>query len=519
MNKSYLILSLLLLTIFPIKGQDLKPVVKNGKFTGTNESLKQYECPEWFRDAKFGIWSCWGPQAVPMRGDWYARRMYIEGHPVYKFHLEKYGHPSKFGYKDIIKLWKAEKWNPEKLMDLYVKAGAKYFVSIASHHDGFDLWNSKYNRWNAVEMGPRRDVVGEWAKAARSKGIRFGVSEHFARAYNWMSTSHGSDKEGPMAGVPYDGNDPDNFDLYFPPKIDDTGDRYPENPPTWWQEAWYRRMQDLIQSYKPDLVYSDGGFPMDTVGKKLIADYYNQNMLWHKGKLEAVYTHKKVGTNNEWGEYIEGAGIQDEEHGILPNIKKAPWQTDTSVSNWFYDVNFKTKENGTMYYSSGRIVRMLIDIVSKNGNLLLNVTQKPDGSIDDEAVRLLEEVGTFLKYNGEAIYATRPWIKCGEGPSVENISNYSSMYNFDKIKYTADDFRFTKSKNEKYLYVLGMVWPKNGNIEVKSLGTKSVKRIKSVTCLGVRKRLDWKQSNDGLKVNLPMQKPSEIAYALKIEWQ
>src|SRR5436305_3926786 len=175
-----------------------------GTFQPTMDSLTHYHCPDWFRDAKFGIWAHWGPQAVPMDGDWYARQMYQQGHAQYRDHLEHYGHPSTNGYKDIIPLWKAEKWDPDSLMALYKKAGARYFVSMGSHHDNFDLWDSKYHRWNAVNMGPKRDVVGTWQKAAKKQGLRFGVSEHLGASFTWFQPSHGSDKTGPLAGAPYD---------------------------------------------------------------------------------------------------------------------------------------------------------------------------------------------------------------------------------------------------------------------------------------------------------------------------
>ena len=217
------------------------------------DSLKQYKCPDWFRDAKFGIWAHWGPQAVPMDGDWYARGMYEQGSGHYKYHIEHYGHPSQFGYKDIIPLWKAEKWDPDRLMQLYKKAGAKYFVSMGSHHDNFFLWNSKLHKWNAVNMGPKRDVVGDWQKAAKKYGLRFGVSEHLGASFTWFQASHGSDKTGPKAGVPYDGANPEYQDLYhFPAKPGDTG--WYSNDPR-WQRQWYAEIQELVDNYHPDLLY------------------------------------------------------------------------------------------------------------------------------------------------------------------------------------------------------------------------------------------------------------------------
>src|SRR5215510_7681678 len=229
----------------------------SGPFEPTMDSLKNYECPEWFRDAKFGIWAHWGPQAVPMDGDWYARGMYEEGNKHYKNHLEHYGHSSTNGYKDIVPLWKAEKWDPDRLMGLYKRAGARYFVSMGSHHDNFFLWNSKLHKWNAVNMGPHRDVVGEWQKAAKRYGLRFGVSEHLGASFTWFQSSHGSDKTGPKAGVPYDGANSNYWDLYhFPAGTDDTG-WYSKNPK--WQHQWFNEIKELVHGYHPDLLYSDGG--------------------------------------------------------------------------------------------------------------------------------------------------------------------------------------------------------------------------------------------------------------------
>jgi alpha-L-fucosidase len=241
-----------------------------GQFEPTMDSLANYRCPEWFRDAKFGIWAHWGPQAVPMMGDWYARRMYIQGDRDYEDHLKRYGHPSEHGYKDIIPLWKAEKWDPDRLMQLYKRAGAKYFVSMGSHHDNFFLWNSKLHRWNSVQMGPHRDVVGEWQKAAKKYGLHFGVSEHLGASFTWFQPSHSADKTGPQAGVPYDGADPNNWDLYhFPAEPGDTG-WYSTNPK--WHQQWYDEIKELVDNYHPDLLYTDGGVPFgNEVGRSMIA--------------------------------------------------------------------------------------------------------------------------------------------------------------------------------------------------------------------------------------------------------
>jgi alpha-L-fucosidase len=245
------------------------PIAK-GHFVGTTNSLSDYSYPDWFRDAKFGIWAHWGPQAVPMEGDWYARKMYQQNQADYTNHLERWGHPSTNGWKDIIPLWKAENWDPEKLIQLYKKAGARYFVSMGSHHDNFFLWNSKRHRWNAVQMGPHRDVVSEWQTAAKKNGLRFGVSEHLGASFTWFQDSHRSDRTGPLAGVPYDGSNSNYWDLYHPPA--DPSDRgwYSKNPQ--WQQEWYNEIKELVDDYKPDLLYTDGGVPFgNEVGLSQIA--------------------------------------------------------------------------------------------------------------------------------------------------------------------------------------------------------------------------------------------------------
>ena len=231
--------------------------IADGPYKGTLESLKSHQTPEWFRDAKFGIWAHWGPQSVPMQGDWYAKNIYSQGSSHYKYHTNHYGHPSVFGYKDIIPLWKAEKWEPERLMALYKRAGAKYFVSMATHHDNFFLWDSKIHRWNSVNMGPKKDVVGLWEKAARKEGLRFGVSEHLVGSFNWFQVSHGADQTGPYAGIPYDGADKAFEDLYhFPAEPGDAGWET-KNPR--FQQIWYNSIHELVSNYNIDLIYSDSG--------------------------------------------------------------------------------------------------------------------------------------------------------------------------------------------------------------------------------------------------------------------
>ncbi len=478
----------------PSPRSDRAPIA-DGPFQPTTDSLKKYEYPEWFRDAKLGMWAHWGPQAVPMFGDWYARKLYQQGDADYKDHLEHYGHPTKSGYKDIIPLWKAEKWDPDALMAMYKKAGARYFVSMGVHHDNFDLWNSTHHKWNAVQMGPHRDVVGDWQKAARKQGLRFGVSEHLGASFTWFQDSHRSDKTGPLAGVPYDGADPKYEDLYHWAAA--PGDRgwYSKDPR--WHDEWFARIKDLVDQYHPDLLYTDGAVPFgNEVGRSMIAHLYNSSAGRNNGKTDVVYTCKQNS---------EGMWVEDLERGVMPGIRPYPWQTDTSIGDWYYNRNWK-------YRGADWVVHMLVDIVSKNGNLLINVVQRPDGSLDPEPHKVLADMTEWIAINGEAIYATRPWLIHGEGPVRARGGHFR-----EDFAYTAKDIRFT-SKGEHTLYAFAMGWPAEKKLVVRSLGKFPgvTARIDGIELLGHSGALHWTQEADGLAVDLPEQKPCNYAIALKI---
>jgi alpha-L-fucosidase len=472
-----------------------EPGVGDGPFQPTWESLKQYRCPDWFRDAKLGIWAVWGPEAVPMQGDWYARQMYEEGSPHYQYHVAHYGHPSNFGYKDIIPLWKAERWDPERLMALYRKAGAKYFCVIAQHHDNFDCWNSRFHKWNSVNMGPKRDIVGQWKKAADKYGLRFGVTEHLGASFNWYSVTKRADKTGPLAGVPYDGADLRFADLYHAGNKDAEG--WLDNVPETWKLEWYNRIKDLVDSYRPDLLYSDSGFPFDETGRRLVAHYYNQNLRDHHRKLEAVYTCKQD---------PQGMWVQDLERGIMGDIRAEPWQTDTCIGDWYYDVRLFEQHR---YKSATLVLQMLADIVSKNGNLLLNLPPRPDGTLDSDELKILDELARWMPVNGEAIFGTRPWKVFGEGPSRVN----SGGFNEGKLRYTARDIRFTTRGGS--LYALALGWPEDGRFVVRSLAT-SAGKVRKVSLLGHRGKLAWEQTEAGLVVTMPEEKPCDHVFALRI---
>jgi alpha-L-fucosidase len=473
----------------------LKLPIAAGPFQPTMESLTNYACPDWFRDAKFGIWAHWGPQAVPMDGDWYARGMYEPGNKHYAYHTNRYGHPSQFGYKDIIPLWKAEKWDPDRLMKLYKQAGAKYFVSMGTHHDNFFLWNSKLHRWNAANMGPKRDVVGDWQKSARKYGLRFGVSEHLGASFTWFQSSHRSDKVGPMAGVPYDGSNSNNWDLYhFPAEPGDTA-WYSTNPK--WQQQWFNEIRELVDNYHPDLLYTDGGVPFgNEVGRSMIAHLYNQNAARHGGKSEAIYNCKQK-SGGRW--------VEDLERGIMPQIDPHPWQTDTSIGDCYYNRDWK-------FRPVSWVIHMLVDNVSKNGNLLLNVVQRPDGSLDPEVETMLGQLAVWNAIHGEAIFGTRPWLVFGES----SVKVKGGAFKED-FKYTSKEIRFTTKGATLYAIALG--WPEDGQLTIRSLAKpagESVNRIKSVSLLGYKGKLKWHQTAEGLMVTLPAKRVSEFTAGLKI---
>ncbi len=495
MVKGFIAIGLLLVCTGARAQTKLDLPIADGPFKPTMDSLKQYQAPDWFRDAKFGIWAHWGPQSVPMDGDWYARGIYEQGSGHYNYHIAHYGHPSVFGYKDIIPLWKAEKWNPDRLMQLYKKAGANYFVSMGSHHDDFFLWNSKLHRWNAVNMGPHRDVVGDWQKAAKKYGLHFGVSEHLGASFTWFQPSHGSDKTGPKAGVPYDGADPQYQDLYhFPAEPGDRG-WYSNNPK--WQQQWYNEIKELVDNYHPDLLYSDGGVVFgNEVGLSMIAHLYNSNAALHGGKVEAVYNCKQKS---------EGRWVEDLERGIMAKIDPHPWQTDTSIGDWFYNKHWK-------YQPLSWTVHMLVDIVSKNGNLLLNIVLKPDGTLEPEVETMLHQLADWTAVNGEAIYGTRPWLVYGEG-AVQ--ARGGAMR--ENMTYSAKDIRFTTKG--KTLYAIALGWPDDGKIIIKSLaktGDTAQNQIQKVELLGRAGQLKFTQTADGLAVELPGEKLSDLTCALRV---
>jgi alpha-L-fucosidase len=464
--------------------------------------------------------------------------MYIQGLDQNKYHVGHYGHPSQFGFKDIDHLWKAENWDPDTLMQLYVKAGARYFVSLANHHDNFDCYDSKHHEWNSVRIGPKKDIVGIWAKTAREHGLRFGVTNHSGHAWHWFQTAYGYDPEGALAGVPYDGflkkedgkgkwwEGLDPQELYTGPNMampkglstikaaedwHEQHDRvWTENPPANNQafvEKWFLRCQNLLDQYNPDLLYFDNlELPLGQAGLDIAAHFYNSNMKTHQGRLEAVLNSKGLTPDHM------GTMVLDIERGRANKILSTPWQTDTCIGDWHYRRSLYEKHE---YRTAETVIKILMDIVSKNGNLLLNIPVRGDGTIDDDERKLLADLATWMPDNQEAIFGTRPFTVFGEGPP-----DLASTGNFNESKarpYTAEDIRFTTKG--KTLYATALGWPANGKITITTLakGSENYPReIGRVELLGAKGALPFTRDGKGLTVTMPEKKPNDFAYVLQI---
>ena len=511
--------------------------IASGPFQPTWESLTlQYQTPDWFRDAKFGIWAHWGPQCEPEHGDWYARNMYMPGQPDYKSHLAEYGHPSTNGFKDVIHQWQAANFDPDKLLAFYKANGAKYFMALASNHDNFDNFNSKYQPWNSVAIGPHKDLIGGWAKAARKNGLRFAVSVHGSRAWTWYEPAQGADKDGPFAGVPYDGkltkadgkgqwwDGLDPQDLYaqnHAPGTKLNWDWDPTKgssvPDAIYMEKFFKRTKQLWDDYRPDMIYFDDSvLPFhgvtDEIGLNLAAHFYNSSIQLH-GHNEAVMNAKML------NETQRQAMTYDIERGKAQGILPLPWQTDTCIGSWHYD---RAIFENHRYKSAATVVPMLADIVSKNGNLMLSVPLQRDGAPDADEVKIISDIGAWLKVNGNAIYATRPWKIYGEGPStvVADKGRFGGQTDVQKKPFTAEDIRFTQSKDSQTLYAIVLAFPADGKVTIKSLASNSQNwpgEIDNVRMLGGSGKLKFTRDENGLHLTLPDQKPCDIAFALKIK--
>ena len=503
-----------------------------GPFQPSWKSLMNYQTPEWFRDAKFGIFAHWGPQCQPEASEgsgWYARNLYVQGSKDYDIHVQKYGHPSKVGFKDVCNDWKGEKFDPDKLLALYKQAGAKYLVAMANHHDNFDLWDSKYQPWNSVRVGPKKNIVNAWAKAARSAGLHFGVSVHADPAWDWYETAQGTDKTGPLAGVTYDGKSTksdgkgqwweglDPQDLY-------AQDHQPGKRQVYC-DKFYNRTLDLINRYQPDLLYfDDRTLPLATTeayGLQIAAHLYNSSIARNHGCNEAVMNTKGLDENQQ------RCLVYDMERARPDRVLSLAFQAETCIGNWHYDPSIYEKHK---YRTASAVIALLCDVVSKNGNLLLSVPIRGNGEIDEDETTILQEIGQWMNINGEAIHATRPWKEYGEGPSTVIANNerqtgwrgkLNQLWDWRGQPYTAEDSRFTQSKDGKTLYAIILGVP-SGPVRIKSLGNDAKlleNPIASIALLGSDSKLDWKQEADALVIQPPTKWPDKHAAVFKMRFK
>ncbi len=481
---------------------------RGGSFTADWNSLGAYRVPEWFRDAKFGIFIHWGVYSVPAFGnEWYPRNMYQQGNAAFKHHVETYGPQSKFGYKDFIPMFRAEHFDAGAWVDLFSRAGARYIVPVGEHCDGFAMYDSGISDWNAAKMGPKRDVVGELAAATRKRGLHFGVSSHRAEHWWWYDGAMKFDSDvhegqapglyGPARPMTLTGDDdskepdPNHLEKWLPPDQA-------------FQDDWLARSTEIVDKYHPDLFYFDwwiGQPAFQPYLKRFAAYYYNQSSRRRQG---VVLTYKQH-------DFPENAAVLDIERGKLDALRLLPWQTDTSVSihSWGYAEHDE-------YRDAKSLISELVDVVSKNGNLLLNVGPKADGTIPEEARAILLQMGAWLKTNGEAIYGSRPWLLYGEGPTKVA----SSALNTDRQEFTPEDIRFTTRNG--ILYAIALGWPASGELRVHTLyrGTPYLKGpVCAVQLLGSNERLSWKQEADGLHIQLPQVRPDEPIITFRVTEQ
>jgi alpha-L-fucosidase len=517
-----------------------------GPFQPTWDSIdKHYTVdPAWLRQAKFGIWVHFGPQSAGESGDWYARKMYQPGTLAYENHLREYGPPSASGYMELLHKWNPTKLDPAKLVKIYKDAGARFLIVQGVHHDNFDNWNSTYQPWNSVNMGPHRDLLGEWSKATKAAGVRYGVAFHHEYSWWWYQPAFGSDTTGPHAGVPYDANqtladgkgkwwegyDPRllyGINLRAYKGVADAKYRPDQgifqdhlDYAHWYATRWSLRIMDVINKYDPDFIFTDGdstgpftgyatgtGYKCDAI-QRVVADYYNSTLQQH-GKLDTfsiVKFHPPV------------RGIATTFEGTFPDGIKTDqmWLGENAVGDWFYAPNF--------VYSARALILYMLEIVSRDGDYAVNVSLRPDGSLDEGSRKMLREVGDWMKINGESIYGSSAWVTFGEGEkdrdgALKTLPQGQLGKDQAEFRFGPTDFRFTRGADGA-IYAFALAIPRPGTrVKVISLGLDAGlinQPVHSVTMLGSNERLMWKQRRDGLEVVAPSHLPSQIAVVFKI---
>ncbi len=470
------------------------------EYQPTWNSLRKHHTPEWFRDAKLGIYTHWGIYSVPACGpnaSWYPFFMYKEGKPQHAHHVENYGGPENFGYKDFIPDFTGEKFDADEWAETFKNAGARFAGPVGEHHDGFSMWDSLTNQWNSAKMGPKRDVVGELEKACRAHGMKYMVAMHHAENWwfypHWRKEFDTSDpRYAGLYGEPHNPNGPNDDHPFFNQNL----------PSPAFLAQWRTRLNEVVERYKPDLLWFDFGLSMveESCIQDFLAYYYNKEAQWDR---ELVVTYK-------WNDVPPNIGLLDHELGSETEMTYHEWLTDSTVDDgqgWGY-----VRDTG--YKSPTTLIHYLVDNVSKNGALLLNVGPKPDGTFPDEARTILKEMGKWLLVNGEAIYGTTPWFVPGEGPS--KLEKAGAFGESARPNYNAKDIRFTV--NDDALYAICLGWP-GESVTVETLkGSKLYPgTVKSITMLGSEEPLRWQETGSGLVITTPSKKPCDHAYAFKIE--
>ena len=479
---------------------EIEQVANQGPYKASFESFTQYQIPDWYQDAKFGIFIHWGVYSVPaFNGEWYPRKMYNPKYAEYNHHKENFGEQTEFGYKDFIPQFKAEKFNADEWLKIISDSGAKYIVPVAEHHDGFSMYDNSYTKWDSVEMGPKRDIIQELKDATEKTDIHFGLSSH--RAENWWFFDGGRE-------TPSDVQDDTYRDLYGPAVNRETSESGETPPSKEFMDDWLLRTVELVDKYEPELIWFDwwmASEPFHAHVEKFTGYYYNKGVNW---KNMPALNYKE---HEEMRSFHPGSAVLDIERGGMTDIHPHFWQTDTSVSlsSWGYVTNHR-------YRNANSLVDDLMDIISKNGSLLLNIGPKPDGTIPELEVNLLKEIGDWLKVNGEAVYNTRPWVVYGEGETYVPDGKNSNDAEKNRKDFNSSDIRYTT--NGDTLYATVLAWPgDNAKVTMRQINTKNYpQQVKHVSLVGVDGELTFKQTDNSLVVTLPAGAPTKHAVVLKI---